>query len=145
MKDTTVAFLGLSEVDLGVFKGKGQNMFAVLPSVATSDDPSFTAFVAKVRADAGAEATVSNYVMTHYNTLIALKAALEKAGKVDKEAVIDSLAGLPIKSPTGPVTIGKDHHATMNMFIAKTQGHELVPVRALGEIAPEPGCKADSR
>ena len=145
LKDTTVAFLGLSEVDLGVFKGKGQNMFAVLPSVATSDDPSFTAFVAKVRADAGAEATVSNYVMTHYNALIALKAALEKAGKVDKEAVIDSLAGLSIKSPTGPVTVGKDHHATMNMFIAKTQGHELVPVRPLGEIAPEPGCKADSR
>src|SRR4029077_7845662 len=145
LKDTTVAFLGLSEVDLGVFKGKGQNMFAVLPSVATSDDPPFTAFVAKVRSDAGAEATVSNYVMTHYNTLIALKAAIEKAGKVDKEAVIDALAGLPIKSPTGPVTIGKDHHATMNMFIAKTQGRELVPVRALGEIAPEPGCKGDSR
>jgi branched-chain amino acid transport system substrate-binding protein/urea transport system substrate-binding protein len=145
LKDTTVAFLGLSEVDLGVFKGKGQNMFAVLPSVATSDDPSFTAFVAKVRADAGAEAKVSNYVMTHYNALIALKAALEKAGKVDKEAVIDSLAGLSIKSPTGPVTVGKDHQATMNMFIAKTQGHELVPVRPLGEIAPEPGCKADSR
>jgi len=59
--------------------------------------------------------------------------------------VIDSLAGLSIKSPTGPVTIGKDHHASMNMFIAKTQGRELVPVRALGEIAPEPGCKADSR
>jgi branched-chain amino acid transport system substrate-binding protein/urea transport system substrate-binding protein len=145
LKDTTVAFLGLSEVDLGVFKGKGQNMFAVVPSVATSDDPSIKAFVAKVRSDAGAEATVSNYVMTHYNTLIALKAAIEKAGKVDKEAVIDALAGLPIKSPTGPVTIGKDHHATMNMFIAKTQGRELVPVRALGEITPEPGCKADSR
>jgi urea transport system substrate-binding protein len=31
------------------------------------------------------------------------------------------------------------------MFIAKTQGRELVPVRALGEITPEPGCKADSR
>jgi urea transport system substrate-binding protein len=145
LKDTTVAFLGLSEVDLGVFKGKGQNMFAVVPSVATSDDPSFKPFVAKVRADAGADATVSNYVMTHYNALVALKGAIEKAGTVDKEALIDSMAGLAIKSPTGPVTIGKDHHATMNMFIAKTQGSDLVPVRALGEIVPEPGCKADTR
>jgi branched-chain amino acid transport system substrate-binding protein/urea transport system substrate-binding protein len=59
--------------------------------------------------------------------------------------MIDSLAGLAIKSPTGPVTIGKDHHATMNMFIAKTQGSDLVPVRALGEIVPEPGCKTDTR
>jgi urea transport system substrate-binding protein len=118
-------------------------MFAVVPSVATSDDPSLRAFVAKVQADA--DASVSNYVMTHYNALVALKAALEKAGKVDKEAMIDALEPLAIKSPTGPVTIGKDHHATMNMFIARTQGHDLVPVRALGEITPEPGCKAGSR
>jgi len=141
LKDTTIAFLGLSETDLGGFGGKGQNMFVVVPFVATSDDPSAKAFVAKVRAESGAGATVSNYVMTHHNALIALKAAVERAGKVDKEAMIDALAGVEIKSPTGPVTIGKNHHATMNMFLAKTQGRALVTVRALGEIAPEPGCK----
>jgi len=92
-------------------------------------------------AEGGAKATVSNYVMTHYNALIAVKAAIEKAGKVDKEALVDALGGLSIKSPTGPVTIGKDHHATMNLFIAKTKGSDLVTVRALGEIAPESGCK----
>ena len=54
---------------------------------------------------------------------------------------MDALEGLVIQSPTGRVTIGKDHHVTMNMFLAKTQGTSLVQVRALGEIAPEPGCK----
>jgi urea transport system substrate-binding protein len=145
LRHTTVAFLGLSEVDLGIFRGKGQNMFTVVPSVATSKDPSVKAFVAKVRADAGAEAVVSNYVMTHYNALIALKAAIEKAGKVDREAVVDALAGLVIPSPTGPVTINQNHHATMNMFVAKTRGRDLVMVRALGEITPEPGCKLADR
>jgi urea transport system substrate-binding protein len=145
LKDTTVAFLGLSEVDLGIFRGKGQNMYTVTPSVATSDDPTLTAFVARVRAEAGADAVVSNYVMTHYNTLIALKAAIEKAGKVDKEAMVDALAGLVIPSPTGPVTIDRDHYAAMNMFIAKTEGRDLVTVRALGEIAPQPGCKLADR
>jgi len=80
-------------------------------------------------------------VMTHYNALIATKAAIEKAGKVDKEAMIDALEGLVIKSPTGPVTMGKNHHATMNLFLAKTKGRDLVTVRALGEIAPDPGCR----
>jgi urea transport system substrate-binding protein len=145
LKETTVAFLGLSEVDLGIFRGKGQNMFTVVSSVATSEDPAVKAFVAKARADAGAEAVVSNYVMTHYNTLIALKAAIEKAGKVDKEAIVDALAGLVIPSPTGPVTIDQNHYATMNMFIAKTAGRDLVTVRALGEIKPEPGCKLADR
>jgi urea transport system substrate-binding protein len=145
LKHTTVAFLGLSEVDVGIFRGKGQNMYTVTPSVATSNVPSVKAFVAKVRAAAGTDVVVSNYVMTHYNTLIALKAAIEKAGKTDKEAIVDALAGLVIASPTGPVTIDHNHYATMNMFIAKTQGGDLVTVRALGEIAPQPGCKLADR
>jgi urea transport system substrate-binding protein len=144
-KETTVAFLGLSEIDLGIFRGKGQNMYTAVPSVATSDDPALKAFVAKVRAEGGADVLVSNYVMTHYNTLIALKGAIEKAGKVDKEAIIDALAGLVFASPTGPVTIDQNHYATMNMFIAKTQGNDLVTVRMLGEIAPLPGCKLADR
>ena len=100
-KTTTVAFLGLSETDLGIFGGKGQNMHVVVPLVAASATPAVKAFVARVRAEAGADTTVSNYVMTHYNALIALKAAIEKAGKVDKEALIDAVEGLTIKSPTG--------------------------------------------
>lgn len=141
LKHTTVAFLGLSETDLGVFGGKGQNMFVVVPFVASGRIPAVKAFVAKVKAQAGADATVSNYVMTHYNALLAMKAAIEKAGKVDREALIDGLEGLTIKSPTGPVTIGKNHHATMSLFLAKTRGRDLVTVRALGEIAPQPGCE----
>jgi branched-chain amino acid transport system substrate-binding protein/urea transport system substrate-binding protein len=140
-RNTTVAFLGLSETDLPIFHGKGQNMFVVVPFVASSDAPKTRAFVAKAKAEAGSNATVSNYVMTHYNALMAMKAALEKAGKIDKESMIDALEGLAIDSPTGTVTIGKNHHVTMNLFLAKTQGDSLVPARPLGEIAPEPGCK----
>jgi len=55
--------------------------------------------------------------------------------------MIDALEGLMVKSPTGPVTMGKNHHATMSLFLAKTQGRDLVTVRALGAIAPDPGCK----
>jgi branched-chain amino acid transport system substrate-binding protein/urea transport system substrate-binding protein len=73
--------------------------------------------------------------------MMAVKAALVKAGRVDKEAMIDALAGLTIKSPTGQITVGKNHHTTMNLFLAKTKGRDLVTVRALGEIAPDPGCK----
>lgn len=46
---------------------------------------------------------------------------------------------LVIESPTGLVTIGKNHHATLNMFLAKTEDCNLVTVHALGEIGPEPG------
>jgi urea transport system substrate-binding protein len=139
LKHTKVASLGLSETDLGIFGGKGQDMFVAVPFVAASDMPSVQAFVAKAKAESGA--VVSNYVMTHYNALTAMKAAIDKTGKLDKEAMIDALEGLAIESPTGPVRIGRNHHATMNMFMAKTEGRDLVTVDALGEIAPEPGCE----
>jgi hypothetical protein len=29
----------------------------------------------------------------------------------------------------------------MSMFPAKTKGRDLVTVRALGQIAPDPGCR----
>jgi branched-chain amino acid transport system substrate-binding protein/urea transport system substrate-binding protein len=131
----------LSEADLGVFGGKGQNMFVVVPFVATSAMPSVKTFVAMVKAKAGADAVVSNYVMTHYNALIATKAAIEKAGKIDEDSMIDAIEGLVIKSSTGPLTMGKNLHATMSMFLAKTKGRELVTVRALGAITPDPRCR----
>jgi urea transport system substrate-binding protein len=143
-KTMTVGFLGLTEADLKVFGGKGDNIYAAVPFVAASEDPKAKAFVARAHAKAGPDVAISNYVETHYNTLMAVKAALEKAGKVDKEALIDALEGLKFDSPAGPVTIGKDHHSTLNMFLAKTKGQDLVEVRALGEIAPESGCKPGS-
>jgi branched-chain amino acid transport system substrate-binding protein/urea transport system substrate-binding protein len=139
-KTMTVAFLGLTEADLKAFGGKVDNIYAAVPFVVASQDPKAKAFVARARAKAGPDMAISNYVETHYNTLIAVKAALEKAGKVDKEALIDALEGLKFGSPAGTVTMGKDHHATLNMFLAKTQGPNLVEVQALGEIAPQSGC-----
>jgi urea transport system substrate-binding protein len=55
--------------------------------------------------------------------------------------MIDALEGMAIESPAGPLTMGKNHHATMNMFLAKTEGRDLVTVGALGEIMPDPGCR----
>ena len=39
LKEITVAFLGLSEVDLGIFRGKGPSMVTVVPAVAASEEP----------------------------------------------------------------------------------------------------------
>jgi urea transport system substrate-binding protein len=141
LKQVTIAFLGLSETDIPAFHGKGQNMYVAVPFVATSNMPSVKSFVNKVKAGAESNVPVSNYAMTHYNALIAMKTALERAGKLDKEALINALEGLTITSPTQSITIGKNHHVTMEMFIAKTEGADLVTVKSLGEIAPEPGCK----
>ena len=116
---------------------------AAVPFVVASDDPKAREFTVRARARAGPSMAVSNLVAMHYNALVALKGAIERAGSADKEAVVDALAGLTFSTPSGPMTIGADHHTTMNMFLPRTQGADLVQLRALGEMAPVSGCRPD--
>ena len=54
LKRVTVAFLGFSETYLGAFgEGKGENMIAGVPFVASDTDPGVRDFVGRVRAMAG--------------------------------------------------------------------------------------------
>lgn len=136
LKKITVAYIGLSEADLSSLGG-GQNMHVVVPFVAASDAPKAKEFVSQIKKDAGADAVVSNYAMTHYNAMMALKAALEKSGKADdKEALIDALVGVEISTPAGHLKMEQNHHSTMNVFLAKTKGPDLVIEKELGEIGP---------
>jgi urea transport system substrate-binding protein len=141
LKDVTVGFLGFAETYLGAFgEGKGQNMWVTVPFAASMADAGPAEFVAKIRKAAGDSVPISHYAFTHYNSLNAVKAALEKSGKMDSEALVDGLNGLTVKSPTGDIAIGADHHVTMNMYLAKTEGAGLSVVKPLGPIAAQPGC-----
>ncbi len=142
MKKVTVAFLGFAETYLGAFgPGKGEGMYAGLPMVANSEEAGVKDFVAKIRKREGADAVVSFYVMTHYNSLMAVKAGMERAGKVNKEALIDGMSGLSFDIPTGKAMITEtDHHVAMNIYIGKTGGGTLNVEKALGIIQPAGQC-----
>jgi len=140
LKDVTVAFLGFAETYLGAFgPGKGQNMWVAVPFASSIDNPAIHDFVK--RATAAGPVPVSHYAYTHHTALKVVKDALEKSGKVDREALVDGLEGLSFGTSTGPISIGAgDHHVTMPMFLAKTEGDGLMVVDQLGEIAPDAGC-----
>ncbi len=142
MDKVTIAFLGFAETYLGAFgAGKGEGMYAGLPMVANSSEPGVQDFVSKIRKREGDDAVVSFYVMTHYNSLMAIKAGIEKAGKVDKESLIDGMSGLSFDIPTGKAMItAEDHHVAMNMYIGKTGGGTLNVEKALGLIEPSKQC-----
>jgi len=143
MKDVTIGFLGFAETYLGAFgEGKGQNMWVTVPFAASLPEPGVRAFVARVRKAAGESVPISHYLMTHYNALRSLQAALVKTGKTDRESLVDGLEGLSLEIPTGPMTIGKtDHHVTMNMYLAKTEGNALTVVKPIGALVPQAGCR----
>ena len=142
LAEVTVAFLGFAETYLGAFgAGKGQNMWVTVPFASSIDSPAVHDFVQRATAAAGGPVPVSHYAFTHHNALKSIKEALEKVGRVDREALVDGLEGLSMGTSTGELRIGaKDHHVTLPMFLARTEGESLTVVDQLGAIAPNAGC-----
>jgi branched-chain amino acid transport system substrate-binding protein/urea transport system substrate-binding protein len=141
LKDRAVAFLGLNEALLGSLgAGRAEGLFCAVPMVMDSPEPGVRDFVGRVQRQAGAAVVVSGYVLTHYNAVMACVSALRKAGTADRDAVTAGLPGLTFDSPTGPVSVGRDHHVTLAMYLARSAGGRLALVRPLGRLAPESGC-----
>jgi branched-chain amino acid transport system substrate-binding protein len=88
-----------------------------------------------------------------YAAVYALKAAIEKAGTTNKEAVIKALEGLKVNVPAGNIYIRPgDHQAVLNVTWGKTAADNKYPIRILKpmvifkgeEVTPsveETGCK----
>jgi len=56
-----------------------------------------------------------------YNTMLAVHAALKRAGSTDTEKLVNALEGLTYTAPTGPITFRKiDHQSTMGAFVGWT-------------------------
>ncbi len=140
--DIVLNYLGFEEpymTEIGPITGKG--LFVGTPLVSSDDAPAIQNFVARIRKSAGKGVAASEYALTHYNALRALKLGIEKSGKASREAAIDGMAGLTFDSPTGPVTVdAANHHVTLNMFLGKALGSEFSMVEPLGRIAPAPHC-----
>jgi len=138
-----VAFLGFAETYLGAFgEGRGDDMWVTVPFASSLDTPEAQDFVARIRASAGDDVPISHYVMTHYTALKALAAAAQAGGTLDRPALAQALAGVAVDGPTGEVTVGADHHVTLNMYLARSAAGALEVVEPLGRLAPESGCVA---
>jgi len=144
LRRVTLAFLGFSETYLGAFgEGKGEQMVAGVPFVASDTEPGVRDFVARVRRMHGPNTGVSHYVFAHYNALMALKGGIERSREVSREGAVNGMAGLTLATATGTMTITPgDHHMAMQMYIARTEAGQLRVVEKLGVIAPQSGCRA---
>lgn len=88
-----------------------------------------------------------------YAALYTYKAAVEKAGSVNKQKVIKALSGLTVEVPVGTITIRKgDHQALTDATWGKTAADPNYPIRILkpikifksNEVTPsvkDTGCK----
>jgi branched-chain amino acid transport system substrate-binding protein len=136
-----VAFLGLFDYDL--FKGLGAEM---KPNLFGYDRAPFYAiknlqmnnFIEKYKIKTGEYP--SAWAIMAYDGLTALRKAIEKAGSLDTEKVIDALEGLQWDSLRGPLFIGPARHlANGGLYFGTTFKDSSYPFYTLKDIIYIPG------
>ena len=144
-------------VELGVAEGKifahldfsewqasqlvpGASIITCVPFVASDPSPAVQDFVSRARAMPGAE-LLTHVVFTHYNSLMALKAAMERSGEASAAGGLAGLDGLTVETATGPLTLDAGGYPTMPLFVATAEGGgQLHVVQKIDQIESGATC-----
>ena len=130
-------------VALGIAKGKtfahldfsewqasqlvpGASVVTCVPFVASDRSSDVQDFVSRAKALTGDE-LVTHVAFTHYNVLMALKAAMERSGEPSAAGAVAGLDGLTIDTATGPLTLDANGYPTLPMFVATAEGGGPAP------------------
>jgi branched-chain amino acid transport system substrate-binding protein len=136
-----VRLLGLFDYDL--LKGLGNDM---VPNLFGFDrvpfyglhNPQMKAFVEKYKARTGE--FPSEWSVTVYDGLMALRKAVEKAGTLDTEKVIGALEGLQWESLRGPLFIRPfDHMANCGLYFGVTHKDPKYSFYVMKDVVYIPG------
>ena len=144
-------------VELGVAEGKifahldfsewqasqllpGASIITCVPFAAGDPSPAVKDFVSRANAMPGGE-LVTHVAFAHYNSLMALRAAMELSEEASAAGGIAGLDGLTIKTATGPLTLDAGGYPTMPMFVATAEGGgPLQVVQKIDQIKPGATC-----
>jgi branched-chain amino acid transport system substrate-binding protein/urea transport system substrate-binding protein len=125
---------------------QSEGIFTALPFLASLDKPEARDFVARQKKMFGQDTVVTWATGSHYGLIMLLKEAIEKAGSVDREKIIDNMGDLTVTVGNGQETMrASDHHMILNMLIGKFTGGKLVVEKDLGPIAPPNQCAGKSQ
>ena len=105
----------------------GASIVTCVPFVASDPSPAVRDFISRANAMPGGE-LVTHVAFTHYNSLMALKAAMERSGEASAAGGLAGLRGLTLETATGPLTLDAHGYPTMPMFVATAEGGDQLRV-----------------
>jgi branched-chain amino acid transport system substrate-binding protein len=85
--------------------------------------------------------TPNDLSVPEYEAVYAYKAAVEKAGSTDSAAVLKALGEVSVQGPRGTITMSKQHHAPLSMYLGQVQGDGSVKViQSFPSVDPGEQC-----
>jgi urea transport system substrate-binding protein len=119
-------------VDEGTAKSMGADaagIYIAASYVTSIDSPANKTFLAAMEKKFGADLRTPNDLsVPQYEGIYLYKAAIEKAGSTDTAGVLAALAEVSFTGPRGAVTMNKQHHAPLTMYLGQVQEDGSVKV-----------------
>lgn len=119
-------------VDEGTAKSMGADaagIFIAASYVTSIDSPANKTFLAAIEKKFGKELRTPNDLsVPQYEAVYLYKAAVEKAGTTDTAAVLEALPQISYAGPRGVITMNKQHHAPLTMYLGQVETDGSVKV-----------------
>lgn len=119
-------------VDEGTAKSMGADAAGIFISasyVTSIGSDANKSFLAAIEKKYGAELRTPNDLsVPEYEGIYLYKAAVEKAGSTDTAAVLAALAEVSFVGPRGTVSMSKQHHAPLTMYLGQVKADGSVTV-----------------
>ncbi|MBY5865019.1 substrate-binding protein [Rhizobium leguminosarum] len=119
-------------VDEGTAKSMGtdaKDIFLSASYVTGIDSPENKAFLSAMDKKFGKELRTPNDLsVPQYEAIYLYKAAVEKAGSTDTEDVLKALPDVSFTGPRGKISMNKQHHAPLTMYLGQVKDDGRVAV-----------------
>lgn len=119
-------------VDEGTAKSMGAEASGIFLSasyVTSIDSPENKAFLAAMEKKFGSDLRTPNDLsVPQYEAIYLYKAAVEKAGSTETASVLEALPGVSFTGPRGTISMSKQHHAPLTMYLGQVQDDGSVEV-----------------
>lgn len=139
------ALYGNLAVDEGTAKSMGADAADIYISASyltSIDSPENKAFLAAAQKKFGADLKTPNDLsVPQYEAVYAYKAAVEKAGTTETQAVLKALPEVSVKGPRGTIQMSVQHHAPLTMYLGRVKADGSVDViKSFPNVDPGAQC-----
>lgn len=134
--------LAVDEGTAGSMGADAEGIFIAGSYVTTIDSPENKAFLEAMEAKFGADLRTPNDLsVPQYEAIYAYKAAVEQVGSTDAEGVVAALAEVSVTGPRGTITMDKQRHAPLTMYLGQVKADGSVAViSAFDNVDPGDQC-----
>lgn len=113
-----------------------EGVITILPFFSSVPSPTVAHYVANYYKQPGIDAPPSYASKSHYDLIYLLKQAIDRAGHLDREKVIDAMVGLNMYEGKEKVFVRPDHHFDLPMYLAEFRKGQIKVIKEFGIIRP---------